>query len=41
MAALCKYVAVASTGSLWIPALWGHICNHNVTFTKRIVLLHN
>jgi len=24
-------------GSMWIPALWGHIYNHKVTFMKRTV----
>ena len=30
-------VAVASIGSLWIPALWGHIHKHSVPFMKRMV----
>jgi len=27
--------------ALWIPALWGHIYNHNISFMKRMVSLHN
>ena len=30
-----------SIGSLWIPALWGHVYNHNVTFMQRMVSLDN
>ena len=37
-ASLTFFVSTACLiGNIWIPALWGHICNHNVTFMKRMV----